>query len=270
MKLILITGLDGSGKSSLINKLEENSKPEEVGFLRVPKIDSRLFKGNKLLYDTTRFINTLHEQADADKKPQLKVIAMFSSMLIFKELLAEISTNKTRIVFCERHPLVDTAVYAYFYSGSRMNPKNLEKSILQKLNNTYCKELSYLLSLLNLEANENDLSLSLLNCIHDKFSKKNVISSDDLSQIFGIDYPDKIYYLNAKPKVLIQRLMQRETNSKSSNNIEEHETFEALSKMLPVYEKILKDIKSVIIQIDANNFENLDRAFIDLEREYLR
>ncbi len=269
MKLILITGLDGSGKSSLLTKLEENSTGGGIAFLRVPKIDSHLFENNKILFGTSCFINHLHAQADELKIPQLKVIAMFSAMLVFKELLNELAAKSPLVVFCERHPLIDTAVYAYFYSGSKMNPKNVAESIFQQLNNKYNNELAYLHSLLKLPETGNP-ALSYLYFIHKQFSSGDIISTDKLSQLFNIGLPDKIYYLDAKPEVLMQRLKQRESRTGNTGNMEAHETVKAFEKMQPVYKLILDNANTEIENINANSFKNLDKTYNELQKEFLK
>src|SRR5688572_2788972 len=102
MKLVLITGLDGSGKSSLLQKLEDHSTGRPVGFLRVPKIDAGLFKKDDEIYKACLFINFLHHEADHLKQPALKAVALFSAMIVFRKLLSKLSDHQ--IIFCERHP----------------------------------------------------------------------------------------------------------------------------------------------------------------------
>ena len=262
MQLILITGLDGSGKSTLINKLEKSSNSADIAFLRVPTIESNLFKSNDILYKTSCFINNLHLQADVEKIPQLKVIAMFSSMLIFGKLLKELEKKGAKLVFCERHPLVDTPVYAHFYSGSMMNPKNMNEYVLEELNQNYSEELKYLLSLLQLDAKVYYLSHLLLNFIHEKFSKKGIITIPELEQIFNIGTPDKIYYLDAKPEILMQRLITRQSN------LEAHETQKAFEKMIPVYYRTINSIDADMKIIDASSYKSLDMLFRQIISAY--
>jgi thymidylate kinase len=111
--------------------------------------------------------------------------------------------------------------------------------------------------------------LSLLRFIHDQFSAKEIVNSSQLIKIFKLNYPDKIYYLDAEPMVLMQRLIAREDASKSSKNMEVHETLDALTRMSSVYNQILEDASADIERIDANSFEKLDMEFEKLRKEYL-
>ncbi len=267
MKLILITGPDGSGKSTLIDNLEKNSNSKNIAFLRVPIIDEDLFKSNNKLYEIVCFVNLLHKQADLQKIPQLKVIAMFSSMLIFKQLVLELQKNKPKYIFCERHPLIDTAVYAKSYSGSKMNPENVLEKVFLELNDKYYDEFLFLLSLLKLEVTTTNLSRLFLNYIYNKFNENSIMSIVDLEQIFEMKLPNKIYFLDAKTEVLMQRLKIRQL--KESKNLEVHETKESIEKMSPVYKQVLKSINTEIVNVDANSFKNLDIIFKQLNDELL-
>lgn len=260
MKLILVTGLDGSGKSTLLQRLEEISTGKSVAFIRVPKIDTELFKQNQIIYATTLFINQMHKDADILKKPQLKVIALFSSMLIFKELLKELNHSHIDLVFCERHPLIDTGVYAKFYAG-KMDPESLPGETLANIEKQYPNEISYLLSLIGIKKSDNGNLFSFLHYIHDWFSVNKKHGLNDLKQLFKIDLPHKIIYLSAASEILMNRLNNR-------NVLEAHESKEVLEKLIPVYEQVLADSGVITEKIDANNFSNLDKAFDKLKHNY--
>lgn len=261
MKLILLTGLDGSGKSTLLNKLEEISINKPIAYIRVPKIDSELFRHNEMLYHVTLFINHMHLEADHLKNTQLKVIALFSSMLIFKELLKELSQNHIQIVFCERHPLIDTGVYAKFYSG-KMDPASLHQDILTDIESKYSNEISYLLNLLGIQKSSDTNVFNLLHYIHNWFSVNQKHELNDLKQLFGVNLPDKIIYLSASPHILMERLNKRDV-------LEAHESEEVFEKLIPSYEKILSEINIDTEKIDANNFTNLNRIFEEIKKSFL-
>ncbi len=257
MKLILLTGLDGSGKSSLLNKLEETSNSNTIAFIRVPKIDGELFIKNTSLYKVICFINKMHIDADYLKQPQLKVIALFSAMLIFKDLLNELNNDHTDFIFCERHPLIDTGVYAKFYIG-KMDPNSLPKELIAEIDIKYSLEIKYLLERIGLV--EGSIS-AFLNFIHNQFTVNKKYSIIHLQELFGIQLPDKIFYLSANPKILMQRLLDREI-------LEAHESVDVFKKLIPVYESVLKESGVEITYINANNFENLNIAFKELKEIY--
>jgi thymidylate kinase len=260
MKLILLTGLDGSGKSTLLSKLEKVSVDKPIAYLRVPKIDSELFRHNKMLYNVTLFINHMHIEADHLKKTQLKVIALFSSMLVFKELLKELTHNDIQLVFCERHPLIDTGVYAKFYSG-KMNPADLPQNILTDIESKYSNEISCLLNLIGIQKSRDTPIFNLLQYIHNWFSVNQKHELNDLQQLFGVGLPDKIIYLSASPHILMERLNKRAV-------LEAHESEEVFKKLIPAYEKIFSEANVAIEKIDANSFTNLNQIFEEIKESF--
>lgn len=261
MKLILLTGLDGSGKSTLLNRLEKIALNKPIAFIRVPKIDSHFFRGNQAIYNATLFINEMHVKADCLKKPQLKVIALFSSMLLFKKLLQELNQSHIKFIFCERHPLIDTGVYAKFYTD-KMDPSTISKELLFNIEEKYTKEIGYILSLVDVEKTNRSNIYILLQYIHNWFTINKKHTLNDLKELFDINLPDKIIYLSATPEVLIKRLKNREV-------LEAHESKETFEKLIPVYEKVLIEASVITEKIDANSFINLDAAFEKLKKNII-
>ena len=260
MKLILVTGLDGSGKSTLLDKLDKFSEGKRIAFIRVPKIDSDLFKENETIHKTTLFVNQMHQGADQLKMPQLKVIALFSSMLIFKELVNELDKKHINLVFCERHPLIDTGVYAKFYDG-KMDPLSLPQEVVNNLNEQYSVEIAYLLDLLKLKPQQTSLISCYLQFIHNWFSIDQKHDIMELRTLFNIDLPDKIIYLSASPEILMERLQSRKI-------LEAHESIDVFKKLIPVYEAVLDKTNTITDKIDACTFLNLDFAFEKIKRTY--
>ena len=67
MKQIVITGLDGSGKSTFLNKIGSDTHFHEFEIIYVPRIDTRTIENNVEIYKTAVFINNLNEKADQFK-----------------------------------------------------------------------------------------------------------------------------------------------------------------------------------------------------------
>jgi thymidylate kinase len=256
MKLILVTGLDGSGKSTLLDRLEEALKGKQFAFLRVPKIEAELFRHKSDLYQVCLFINRMHEEADRLKKPQLKAIALFSAMLIFKDLLKELSQGSVNIVFCERHPLIDTGVYARFYVG-KMDPRTLPLGIFEAIEANYTEEIAYLLSAAGIQSKEDNAMFRYLDHIHQSFTVQKKYEIEDLKVIFGLEMPDEIIYLSARPEVLIRRLENRDIK-------EAHESKAVFEQLIPVYESVLEKSGVPVHKKDASSFEELDLVFEEM------
>ena len=262
MKLILLTGLDGSGKSTLLSRLEAKADPDgSIGFLRVPKIEEQLYEGNGPLYRTSLFINRLHADADRLNVPSLKALALFSSMLLFRELLAWLHKNGRKLVFCERHPLIDTAVYARFYAD-KLDPSTMDPDLFAYLDATYPDEIHYLVRNIHVNQDGKGMSYGLLAYIHTWFAVHRKWGTSDLRLLFGVDLPDTIYYLYASPDILMQRISGREVR-------EAHESKAVFAALLPVYEQVLAGCGVDVARIRADQSEQLDAAFQLLSETYL-
>lgn len=254
--MIVITGLDGSGKSSFLKKLQDELK-DDVSILRVPFIESEKFKINKSLYDQCEFINYIGHKADVENLPSLKIIAMFGSMILFNQLYDELNKDKKR-VFCERHPLIDTAVYAKVYHEV-MHPDNLDLGIANELESKYKTEISSIVNCIN-----SDIKISgkgqcydLLSFLFDWFSKEENYSIGRLKTLFSISSPEAVYFLDAPAEELMSRIGDRSVK-------EYHETVSLLNKMRPVYISVLSQVDTPTSVVDTLNTDDLNRVFIEV------
>lgn len=232
--MILITGLDGSGKSTVLNRFEDKLI-NEITVLRVPTIDSEKFKNNDILYKQSEFINYLGKRADKERIPFLKIIAMFGSMLLFSKLSKELGRNGKQI-YCERHPLIDTSVYAKIYLEF-MNPANLDMKIVKEIEANYGENLNSIVGELGLIVRRTDKGViyDLLSFLYDWFSVKENSSFERLKVLFPVELPSMIYFLDAPSDILIKRIAHRLTQ-------EYHETEKFLAKMRPIYLNIFERI----------------------------
>ncbi len=256
MKVILITGLDGSGKSTILERIAEQKKLDNVNTLLLPHIDlTQLVQGSEL-YQTASFVNNLSHEADVRKVPQLKAVALFASMLLFKELLA---LSNSELVFCERHPLIDSRIYARFYA-QKLKPGSVSKEVSDNVDQLFHNELNYLLDLL--PGNFHDKTVSpvkrFMQFIYEWFFIKNKTRLSDLKELFKVDLPDKIFYLDAKPEILFHRIKNRKVH-------EAHESVEVFELLNQAYHKLFDGLNhehpGKIEIVDASTHENLNNFF---------
>jgi thymidylate kinase len=266
MEIVLITGLDGSGKSTLLKRFWEYPAFKSYEIILLPHIDTENLYRDEMLYNTAVFINSLSHDANKLKLPQLKAIALFASMLLYKVILKYKSKPATKVVFCERHPLIDTGVYARFYA-EKLGPGSVSKNILKILEDKYSGELAYLVNLIPsalIKIEEGNL-LSIINFIYKWFHIEKRNRREDLQMIFDIDLPDKIYFLKADPKLLFNRIKDRPDR-------EAHESIEVLSRLDKEYDTLLSEInktnRNKIEIIDANIPANLDALFESILKYY--
>lgn len=257
MKVNLVTGLDGSGKSTVLKKLELGTK-KGIHIVYIPKIDSSLYEKDKKLTKTALCINEIGKLADEKQLPSFKIIAIFSAMALFDKLVHHLYNQNEKELFCERHPLIDTAVFAQVYYQV-MNPALLDLSIAKKIDAKYETELAYIISLIKVEVKRTDkgISYDLLHFLFEWFSDKNHFTIASLSNIFDSKLPSKIIYLHASPKILIKRIAQRK-------NSEFHETESLLEKMDHLYQKVLKEYNAEHKAIKTDNWEGLDNLTLEL------
>lgn len=251
--MILITGLDGSGKSTLLEQVQSRSNAYSI--LRVPHIETELFEADKELLNTSVMLNNLGKRADETKQPSLKIISMFGSMLMYQKL-AHFLNKSNKVLIAERHPLIDTPVYASAYLKV-MDPQFLDKGMAAEIEGQFVKELRYLECLMpeDYKRQEQGPLYSLLNYLYSWFSDSSNIRLSSLSKLFGASLPDSIYFLDAPIEILVDRLSNR-------NAKEYHETREQLEKMRSAY---LRWFESQAIPISIQNTSNWESSSSLLE-----
>jgi deoxyadenosine/deoxycytidine kinase len=253
MKRILITGLDGSGKSTLLERLKTTSSSQHA-FLHVPNFDLLAIPDNFSKRQLCLSINEMGKQADELKVPLLKIYALFGSMSIVSLLEKEFENLGKLTVFYERHPLIDAPIYALSYK-SFMDPSKFDESTFALIDKQFGQTLIELLELIHLPYSiEQSPSKSLLQFIHHVFGKA-FPTLEELKTIFSCELPDKIYFLDASPSILLSRLSDRKQK-------EHHEEISALTHMREHYLSYLRKVENVTI-IDANDFENLNQFSVD-------
>ena len=245
MSLIVVTGLDGSGKSSFLNRIEAKTVNNKTAILRTPTIDAELFKSNQALYRQSKFINYIGKRANEEKLPSLKIIAMFGAMVLYNKLHTELNKQNTTI-FSERHPLIDTLVYAKVYY-KMMAPELLDKQIAGGIEKEYEPELKKIIESLSVKIipTENGYCFDLLHFLHGWFSEEKNHTFAQIKVLFPIEAPNFIYFLDAPIPLLIMRLEKRDQQ-------EYHETEYLLKKMRPIYFKVLTNSKIPYKLIDTS------------------
>lgn len=256
MKTILITGLDGSGKSTLLERISKKFESSELEIILLPHFDISKISDEKILKSAI-FVNELSVYADIHKTPQLKAVALFSSMLLYQKIYSKIDINKTVIV--ERHPLIDTSVYAMFYA-EKLFPGSIKDEILDEIDSRFSEEIKYISDLLpsGLISENYGKCSGIINFIYQHFHLEKKFDTVNLKQLFKTELPDKIYFLRAKPEILFDRIKNRKV-------LEAHENVDVFRKLDMVYSQIFSGLKNdnpeIIEEINADEIENLNEFF---------
>lgn len=257
MKTILITGLDGSGKSTILNKIKTLEEFERVEVINLPELRRDNIRKNSILHQTATFINALNQQADAQKTPAIKAIALMVSMLLYKELEQNAQLKGIKFLISERHPLIDTGIYAPFYA-KKMGEGSIDAATIKQLDEKYQNELAFLNEIAPrfLQSQYNLKSIDgIRQLIYNKFGEELEQSENKIAAIFELDFPAEIYFLKASPNILFNRITNRK-------HTEAHEKLEVLEKMNQFYIKKFEQLqnakKSKIKYINAESFEELN------------
>ncbi len=252
MKTILITGLDGSGKSTVFEKIRQKSS-FSVHFIKAPQIDTQFLPQNSKILKAAQFINWLNEESDLKQMPQLKAVALLSSMLLIKEILKIYNNQSFKYVILERHPLIDTAIYGRFYAPL-LKKIIISDQILSQIEKQFAEELQYIIEFIPaayFSTRQSPLR-NLFYFIYDYFYLRGELKISDLENIFQINPPSEIYYLQAQPDILYQRIKDRTRK-------EAHENTEILKLLAQAYQDFFeKYFQNKVIIIDTNEIENLN------------
>lgn len=107
---IAVVGIDGCGKSSLIARL----RAEHHVTLSCPDLHHN---ADGPLHDLSRKLAAVGEAADALGDPAVKAATLYLRMTLYgpvEDFL--LRTYRPELLVCERHPLIETLVYAPLYA----------------------------------------------------------------------------------------------------------------------------------------------------------
>ena len=267
MEQILITGLDGSGKSTIFAFLDELKRDYSLSTIKLPHIQTESIKEDVILKNASEFVNRINEIADRRNQPVLKSVALFSSMLLCKKLVENQVDITTKYIFCERHPLIDTVVYATFYA-SQLKGSNSSENDFSELDERYKNELVTIINQIpdHILSEKQYTINTLVKFIYRYFFIEKKLDIDSQKELFGVNLPNKIFYLKADPEILMERLSGRKI-------FEAHESLATLKMLDETYkiffEKLSLKNHTLLNIIDANSFESLNafKAFIRIELE---
>lgn len=260
MIINLITGVDGSGKSTLFEKLQKLNF-STVRVLLIPQINEKEISDKKLK-EIAHLINLLGNDEHTSKKPHFKALNLFASMMLFSDLCNAYKNENCSLLFCERHPLIDAPIYSKFY-GPLTNPDTILRSDLDYLNINYSKIFEFIIKKIpkNYLIEKKSLAEQILDFIYTYFSDKSVNTDNFYENLFNTNYPNKIYFLEGTATIFYERILQRKYT-------EAHEKIEILNLFIKAYNDLFSNLKkSTVVRIHADDFNSLDIFFSKLVNE---
>lgn len=255
MKVNLITGADGTGKSTMLNRLAE----EDVPVLRIPNLDEEVYGHDPDLLAVVRFVHATGVMGDKQGIPGLKILSMFTSMVFFREFSEVFEGEGEELIFTERHPMVDTFVYGKVYHRA-MSPGLLPIEIDEQIREAHPRAFFLLnrrLAITGLTFHALRDVLAYLNSLFGHPLKDQI---RELAPVFGVDAPGMIYYLHADVEVLLERMSER-------SQLELHESENALKEITNMYERLFEITELSIQKVDMSTWKEADELYRKLMTE---
>ena len=259
MQINLITGVDGSGKSTVFEKLKQLNFPG-IALVLAPKLDENSIE-NHQIHNIAIAINKLGEDASVKKSASYKALNLFASMMVFSEICEE-KKGKNDVLFCERHPLIDVQIYSKFYAPL-LNPNLLLESEIHSLDENHSNILDFIITKIpsNFLSKNTSKSKIIFDFIYEYFAVKNDLNEDFYKAVFRVNFPDKIYFLEGDASVFYDRIATRD-------HIEAHEKIEVLQMLISSYSKLFNGLKKIPVErINANDFNSLNLFYLKLINE---
>lgn len=126
VKLYSVTGVDGSGKSTLMNRIQNKEDRLGIKGLKVPQY----YETQGVPYAReVEILERIGKLGDRIKNPFIKVNATYLQFCLFGKVVEELSKNIDTVV-CERFPILDGIALAKFYTP--LLQKGCDSKLIQK------------------------------------------------------------------------------------------------------------------------------------------
>ena len=182
MKTILITGLDGSGKTTVIDRLK-GEKLDGIRILNAPHYDVGLLWHKPQLLESIMAINDISFTADARQWTRMKAVALFMSMLMYSDIVGAITSTSTDKIITERHPAIDSVAYASFYISKLRQP--IEKEAIDYVVKNHLNLITNICEILSVHQNIGGLD-DIRNLILNVFEEPD---REVMAQLFRTNLP---------------------------------------------------------------------------------
>ncbi|MBI2932129.1 MAG: hypothetical protein HYY16_10805 [Planctomycetes bacterium] len=208
MHRIAVVGIDGSGKSTVVRRLQEAARGE-VFVLHCPLYHET---ADAPLSELSRHLHALSEAADQLGSFPLKATAMVLQMTLFGPVEEYLTVkHRPRIFVSEHHPIVDSLAYAPVYVQAMSAPfpcAELEPKLRASLGPAFESILWWHL----LEVGRLGLKVSFWDLaahMADLFRLPPAAQVSTLMTRFRTALPDTLMFLDVPVETAIARLAQR-------------------------------------------------------------
>lgn len=257
IRVTAITGIDGSGKSTLIKRLHgEYAGNPAIKVFACPSYHHLPGSGVdelSLIFERVNQLGNEHQNYD------LKLLGLYLQMTLYKPVLQRFGTSTgISMIVSERHALIDTVVYGALYVRiiSGAIDRVIWQPILEReLNRLHPEAFAKLQNWIGYLSESNRLNYDFWNytaLVKEVFAEPRETLLPRLFSLFSLSLPDHICFLKIPPQLAIERLKAR------NKQLELHESPDRLQTLQDQYLELLQAIGNTYPQTKISILEDVD------------
>ncbi|MEH0021849.1 MAG: hypothetical protein V6Z89_19500 [Desulfobacter sp.] len=267
MKTIVITGIDGSGKSVVAKRLHDKLSGcgMNISLVECPEyhasgIDTPL---NKL----SLALDLFSSRSDEIQSYALKSVAMFLQMTLFGPIVEYIQAKENpEQIILSRHALFDTLVYGQIYrellNGGWNFTKNDLTNVREFINAAIESGYEQIENLIRTENERLGIAVTLesyCGYLEKLFYQNNECLIESLIKHFQTTVPDTVIILDYDVETVYRRIERR-----SSDGKEMHETQQTLEKLRELYTQTVSYLENRYHDFSVHQIQGSKRSIDDI------
>ncbi|MFF2549518.1 hypothetical protein ACFVUS_00910 [Nocardia sp. NPDC058058] len=258
---IAVVGIDGSGKSEFIARLRQLAPADERWIaLSCPDFHHT---PNGPLHELSRQLKAVSDAADTVGYPAVKAAALYLRMTLYGPVEDFFRTTfDPNVLVCERHPLIETLVYAPLYAriarSERDDPDRLAE-LLALADQRQPGAAAAVRAWQRTESARVHLGANLRTTLGEIVTVLSHTTSDALNRFataYRTTLPDTVLWLDTPPDQAARRCAAR-------GAIETHESLTHLTALRGNYLRTIDDLRNLFPQMAFHRIENADGDSLD-------
>lgn len=251
MKHITILGVDGSGKSTLMNSLIPKDPSKRVCLISSPSFHEGR---NPLFANLSASLEKFSNASDLFGSFELKALALYLQVSLFGPVEESfIRFWKPDLIISQRHPVLDSLVYGNLYQlyiHKELDELEVSSFMSAHLQTKEWNEVTtwFALQLERLGLSETFSSYPLY--LKTLMGRPKIELIEELKRHYQTTLPDEVYIMDLDPKEALKRLQKRQEQSASGKEL--HENSELLHLLRNNYLQLAKTLKDLFPSIITN------------------